>query len=205
MASGKFHGVIIRRRADGLLHRQQPGGAVGRGRPAARDAHGLLGEPAEELGAVGDLASLSASVLPISRVISMANSSARAVISSNAARRISPRSRGGVAAQSACAATAASSAARPSSTVASAHVGEDLARWRGRRPSRCSPPLPSRHCAADEQAGWARRRCTDFWVMAVDPLRVPSDVAAAVSCCSTSSSGTHRAGRQRSSRPHGEP
>jgi len=58
--------------------------------------------------------------LPISRVISSANSSARAVTSRNALRRISPRSRGGVAAQTACAATAASSAAAPSATVASA-------------------------------------------------------------------------------------
>ena len=55
IASGKFHGVIIRRRADGLLHRHEPGRAVGGRRPATRDAHGLLGEPAEELGAVGDL------------------------------------------------------------------------------------------------------------------------------------------------------
>ena len=40
---------------DGLAHRDQPPGAVGRGREAALDPHGLLGEPAEELRRVGDL------------------------------------------------------------------------------------------------------------------------------------------------------
>ena len=64
---------------------------------------------------------LSASTLPISRVISVANSSARAVIASNTARRISPRSRGGGGGPLAPArAAAASSAAMPSSGVASA-------------------------------------------------------------------------------------
>ena len=43
-------------RADRLLHRQQPRRAVRGDRVATGDAHGLLGEPAEELGAVGDLA-----------------------------------------------------------------------------------------------------------------------------------------------------
>ena len=42
-------------RADGLLHGQQPGAAGrGDGEPAG-DPDGFLGEPAEELGAVGDL------------------------------------------------------------------------------------------------------------------------------------------------------
>ena len=43
-------------RADGLLHGQQPGAAGGGDGVAAGDPDGLLGEPAEELGAVGDLA-----------------------------------------------------------------------------------------------------------------------------------------------------
>ena len=54
------------------------------------------------------------------RVISTANSSARAVIASNTARRISPRSREAVAAHFSCTATAASSARTASSGVASA-------------------------------------------------------------------------------------
>ena len=56
MASGKFHGVMNRHGPDRLLDGQQPA-AAGRGlHPAAVDAHGLLGEPPEELRAVGDLA-----------------------------------------------------------------------------------------------------------------------------------------------------
>jgi hypothetical protein len=62
----------------------------------------------------------SATALPISRLISIARSSAREAISSNAERRISPRSRGAVAAQSAWAATAASSASTASVTDPSA-------------------------------------------------------------------------------------
>ena len=53
---------------------------------------------------------LSGSTLPISRVISVAKSSARSMIISNTERRISPRSRAGVAAQESCTAQAASSA-----------------------------------------------------------------------------------------------
>src|SRR3954451_2888997 len=58
--------------------------------------------------------------LPISRVISRAISSARSVTSSKARRRISPRSRGAVAAHSAWVLAAASIAAIPSSGEASA-------------------------------------------------------------------------------------
>jgi hypothetical protein len=61
---------------------------------------------------------LSGSTLPISRVIRVAMSSARSVIFSKTARRISPRSRGAVAAHSACTAQAESSAAIASSEVA---------------------------------------------------------------------------------------
>jgi hypothetical protein len=42
-------------RPDRLLHDEQAPGAVRRDAVAPLDAHGLLGEPAEELGAVGDL------------------------------------------------------------------------------------------------------------------------------------------------------
>jgi hypothetical protein len=63
---------------------------------------------------------LSATTLPISSVIRVAMSSARSVIFSKTARRISPRSRGGVAAHSDCTAHAASSAAIASSGVPSA-------------------------------------------------------------------------------------
>ena len=52
--------------------------------------------------------------------MSLASSSLRSVMSSNVLRRISPRARGAVARQPAAAACAASTAARPSSTVAEA-------------------------------------------------------------------------------------
>ena len=65
---------------------------------------------------------LSATTLPISNVINVARSSARAMIVSKTERRISPRSRAGVAAHSACTALAASRAATASAAVASATV-----------------------------------------------------------------------------------
>ena len=69
---------------------------------------------------------LSGSTLPISSVIRVAMSSARSVIFSKTDRRISPRSRGGVAAHSACTAQAASSAAMASSGVRVGDGGQDL-------------------------------------------------------------------------------
>ena len=97
IASGKFHGVMNRHGPDRLLHRQQPAAAGGGLHPAAVDAHRLLGEPAEELGAVGrPRPSPRRASCPSPGSIRRANSSARSVISSNARRRISPRSRGGV-------------------------------------------------------------------------------------------------------------
>ena len=69
---------------------------------------------------------LSASTLPISSVIRVAMSSARSVIFSKTERRISPRSRGGVAAHSACTAQAASSAAIASSGVRVGDGDQDL-------------------------------------------------------------------------------
>ena len=56
MAMGKFHGVTSRHDADGLAHDQEPARAVRGRRVLAVDAHGLLGEPPEELRRVGDLA-----------------------------------------------------------------------------------------------------------------------------------------------------
>ena len=55
MARGKFHGVMSRHGADRLLHGQQAALAVGGDGVAPVDAYRLLGEPAQELGAVGDL------------------------------------------------------------------------------------------------------------------------------------------------------
>ncbi len=81
----------------------------------------------------------------------MANSSARSVIFSYAARNSSPRSRGAVRAQSACAATAASSAALPSATLASAtcariSTGRGVVDGEGLATARVAP------LTADEQA-----------------------------------------------------
>src|SRR5258705_4800833 len=89
---------------------------------------------------------LSATTLPISRVIRVAMSSARSVILSKTARRISPRSRGGVAAHSACTAHAASSAAIASSAVASATAVKTWSSEGSRTlnvdlASRSSPPI----------------------------------------------------------------
>ena len=56
MASGKFHGVISRQGPTGFFVHQQPGLPVRGDRVAAERADGFLGEPAQELGAVGDLA-----------------------------------------------------------------------------------------------------------------------------------------------------
>src|SRR5665647_2321015 len=62
----------------------------------------------------------------------------------NALRRISPRSRGGVAAQPACAATAASRAAAPSATVASA-TDARISPVDGSSTSIVRPSPPARH------------------------------------------------------------
>ena len=91
---------------------------------------------------------LSATTLPISRVIRVAKSSARAMIASNTARRISPRSRAGVAAQDCCTAQAASRAAIASAAVALA-IGVSTSSVAGLRtsnvdePGRSSPPIHS--------------------------------------------------------------
>ena len=129
--------------------------------------------------------------------MSIANSSARAVIFSYAARSSSPRSRGAVRAQSACAATAASSAARPSAT-------EAAATWVSTRPvdgsstAMVSPPLPSRHCPPmSRPLGTAS--ITDFCVTAAMPETL------FLSWWSSSRSPWPDAAAQRSSMPHGEP
>ena len=56
MASGKFHGVISRHGPTGFLVTSSRDLPSGDDRVAAERADGLLGEPAQELGAVGDLA-----------------------------------------------------------------------------------------------------------------------------------------------------
>ena len=92
----------------------------------------------------------SASGLPISSVISSARSSARSFISSKVRRRISPRSRGGVAAQAAWASHAASRAAIASSGVPSAIeqsdssvLGSSMSSVLPLELSRHSPPMNS--------------------------------------------------------------
>ena len=82
---------------------------------------------------------------------------------SNAVRRISPRSRGAVAAQAACASAAASRAATASSGVASAHV-VSVPPVAGSWTSKRAPPLPSRHVPPmSSLVGTASM--SDFWVM----------------------------------------
>jgi hypothetical protein len=56
MASGKFHGVMSRHGPDGFVLDQDLVLALGGGEVAAVVADGFLGEPAQELGAVGDFA-----------------------------------------------------------------------------------------------------------------------------------------------------
>ncbi len=89
---------------------------------------------------------LSRSTLPISRVISVARSSARSVMSSKTARSTSPRLRGAVAAHSACTPAAASSAAMASSAVAlaieiSTESSDGSRTSNVDEPSRSSPPI----------------------------------------------------------------
>ena len=120
IASGKFHGVMNRHGPTGFFtvsSRLPPAGAFIH-RPWIRTASSENQRRNSPPYVTSPRA--SASVLPISRLISRARSSARAVTRSNARRRISPRSRGAVSAHSGCAATAASSAALASSTVPSA-------------------------------------------------------------------------------------
>ena len=56
MAIGKFHGVMSRQTPTGCFWIEEPAGPVRGDRVAAVDPDGLLGEPAEELRGVGDLA-----------------------------------------------------------------------------------------------------------------------------------------------------
>jgi hypothetical protein len=86
----------------------------------------------------------SATGLPISSVITSANSSARATSCSNARRRISPRSRGGCAAHSDWTATHASRAAVASPGVASATSTSDSP-VAGSSTASVAPPAASRH------------------------------------------------------------
>ena len=92
----------------------------------------------------------SAIGLPISSVMTSASSSARAPIFSHARRRISPRSRGGWAAHSACTATHASSAAVASSGVASA-TSAKLSPVGGILDRECRAAARVAPLAADEQ------------------------------------------------------
>ena len=152
IAIGKFHGVISRHGPDRLPHHEEAAAAVRRDGVAALDAHGLLGEPAEELGRVGDLARATRrSGLPISSVISSARSSCRAseqvVGPAQDLAALPRRGRGPV---RPAPATAASRAAMPSAGVASATsqstcpvAGSSTAKV---APGRSRPPL-----AADEE------------------------------------------------------
>ena len=147
IASGKFHGVTNRQGPTGLRmvsSRDPPAGACIQ-RPWMRTASSENQRKNSAPYPTSPLA--SARVLPISRLISSAKSSAWSMIASNDRRRISPRSRGALAAHSAWAATAASSAAMASSVVPSATsvITESSA-------GSCTwnlDPLPdSRHCPA---------------------------------------------------------
>jgi hypothetical protein len=120
IAAGKFHGVIRTQTPTGWRTtriRLAPAGAVV-SVPSPRTASSAYQRKNSAAYATSPRASTSA--LPFSRLISLANSSARSVISSKALRRISDRARGAVAAQEAAASKAASTAAMASSTLPSA-------------------------------------------------------------------------------------
>ncbi len=120
MASGKFHGVTNRHGPTGFFtvsSRLTPAGSCIQ-RPWMRTASSAYHRKNSAPYFTSPLA--SAIVLPISRLISSAISPARSVSISKAVRRISPRSRGAVAAHSAWAPAAASRAATASAVEASA-------------------------------------------------------------------------------------
>ena len=120
IASGKFHGVISRHGPTGwriVSSRPWPLGAFEK-RPSIRTASSANQRRNSAAYRISDLD--SAIGLPISSVIRSDSSSWRSTIVSNARRRISPRSRGGVSAQLGPASTAASSASIASSGEASA-------------------------------------------------------------------------------------
>jgi len=120
IAIGKFQGVISRHGPTGcriVSNRPSPDGLADQ-RPAMRTASSA--NQRKNSAAYVTSAFDSATGLPISSVMSNARSSARSVSNSNARRRISPRSRGGVAAHAGWVSCAASSAAIASAAVASA-------------------------------------------------------------------------------------
>jgi hypothetical protein len=165
IASGKFHGVIISVGPTGCFivsSREAPLGAT-EYRPWMRTASSANQRKNSAPYATSPRA--SATVLPISRLIRVANSSVRATRASKARRRISLRSRGGVAAQVGWASWAAASAASPSSGVPSAHVVR-TAPDAGSLTSKRAPPLASR-----QDPPMSRRVGTDstsdFWVNAM--------------------------------------
>jgi hypothetical protein len=117
IAAGKFHGVTSTLTPTGwwiTRMRLAPDGAVEM-EPLRRTASSL--NQRKNSAAYVTSPRASGSALPFSATMSRAISSARAVMSSKALRRISPRWRGGVAAQAGAAAWAAATAARPSATV----------------------------------------------------------------------------------------
>ena len=117
IAAGKFHGVTSTAMPTGCCSTTillAPDGAV-MTEPEPRTASSAYQRKNSAAYAVSPRASGRA--LPFSSEMRWAISSRRSVISSNALRRISARSRGAVAAQPAAAASAASTAASASSTV----------------------------------------------------------------------------------------
>ena len=117
IAAGKFHGVTSTAMPTGCWSTMillAPEGAV-MTEPEPRTASSAYQRKNSAAYAVSPRASGRA--LPFSSEMRWAISSRRSVISSNALRRISARSRGAVAAQPAAAASAASTAASASSTV----------------------------------------------------------------------------------------
>ena len=143
IAMGKFQGVMSRHGPTGFFtvsSREPPAGASIH-RPWIRTASSANQRRNSAPYATSPAASFSG--LPISRLISRAKSSVRSVIRSYAARRISPRSRGAVRAQSRWAATAASRAATASSAVPSATVARTDSSA-GSSTSKVSPSSASR-------------------------------------------------------------
>jgi len=145
MASGKFHGVMNKQGPTGCfstIRWESPDG-LRPNRPSTRTASSANQRKNSDAYATSPRDSDSG--LPISRVISSARSSTLACISSNARRRISPRSRGAVRAHACWLSCAMASACRPWSAVASA-TDAMISPVDGSSTSTVPPFAPGVHC-----------------------------------------------------------
>ena len=140
-------------RADRLLHGDQAADAVRRRREAALDPHRLLGEPAQELGGVGDLGLGLGERLAHLRASSAAPGRRRA--------RSSPRTPG---AGSRRARAAGAAPTRPAPRPRRRAPPSRRRPWR-RRPRPASPPStdPRRPACRRPTRPATRRRCTAAW------------------------------------------